>query len=221
VDTNHLEGQFNQIKWALSLIILVAGGVFVWFTGKSYADFQKIAEAHVNERLVDAEVLKRMREKVDARIVDQLASPQTKTNIDRLVQQQVMQRLDTEGGQRLNAAVEEATRRIRAVDFSKDILPRRVILPWFSNEAVPAGWAICDGTPPTPDLRDRFLKGAVDTNSVGAVGGSARHQHGIYKRRDARTGEGFQGEGDACMLGATDSAEHLPPFVSVIYIMKL
>ena len=40
-------------------------------------------------------------------------------------------------------------------------LPRGVIVMWSGTVAsIPAGWALCDGTNGTPDLRDRFIAGA-------------------------------------------------------------
>ena len=38
--------------------------------------------------------------------------------------------------------------------------------------AIPSGYAICDGTSGTPDLRDRMVIGAGTTYAVGATGGS-------------------------------------------------
>ena len=39
--------------------------------------------------------------------------------------------------------------------------------------SVPSGWALCNGSNGTPDLRDRFVVAAGSTYSVGATGGSA------------------------------------------------
>jgi hypothetical protein len=38
--------------------------------------------------------------------------------------------------------------------------------------SIPAGWALCDGSNSTPDLRNRFVIGAGSTYSVGNTGGS-------------------------------------------------
>lgn len=38
--------------------------------------------------------------------------------------------------------------------------------------AVPAGWALCDGTNGTPNLKNRFIVGAGDAYAVGATGGA-------------------------------------------------
>lgn len=43
---------------------------------------------------------------------------------------------------------------------------------------IPAGWALCDGTNGTPDLRDKFIKGSADTVDPGVTGGALTHNHG-------------------------------------------
>lgn len=49
-----------------------------------------------------------------------------------------------------------------------------MILIWSGSlGSVPTGWALCDGTNSTPDLRDRFIVGAGSTYSVAATGGTA------------------------------------------------
>jgi microcystin-dependent protein len=60
-----------------------------------------------------------------------------------------------------------------------------MILIWSGSlGSVPAGWALCDGSNSTPDLRDRFIVGAGSTYAVGATGGSANaivvtHTHSL------------------------------------------
>ena len=60
--------------------------------------------------------------------------------------------------------------------FSNSV-PAGTILPWYGEKAnIPNGFALCDGTNGTPDLRDRFLVGAGTTYSLGAKGGEATHK---------------------------------------------
>ena len=60
-----------------------------------------------------------------------------------------------------------------------------MIMPWSgSTSSVPSGWAICDGTNSTPDLRDKFVVGAGNTYDVDSTGGSANaevisHTHSL------------------------------------------
>jgi hypothetical protein len=48
------------------------------------------------------------------------------------------------------------------------------IILWSGSVAsIPSGWALCNGSNGTPDLRNRFVVGAGSTYSVNATGGSA------------------------------------------------
>jgi microcystin-dependent protein len=49
-----------------------------------------------------------------------------------------------------------------------------MIVMWSGSIfSIPDGWAICDGTNDTPDLRNKFIVGAGSTYNIGATGGSA------------------------------------------------
>ncbi len=52
--------------------------------------------------------------------------------------------------------------------------PAGVIVLWSGSiGSIPSGWALCNGSNGTPDLRDRFVVGAGSTYAVNASGGSA------------------------------------------------
>ena len=52
-------------------------------------------------------------------------------------------------------------------------MPIGAIILWSGAQAaIPAGWALCNGSNGTPDLRNRFVVGAGNTYSVAATGGS-------------------------------------------------
>ncbi|MFQ5456441.1 MAG: hypothetical protein ACE5EA_09625, partial [Nitrospirota bacterium] len=58
-------------------------------------------------------------------------------------------------------------------------IPSGVIVMWLGSITdIPEGWALCDGTNGTPDLRNRFIVGAGDAYGVGDTGGSISHDHG-------------------------------------------
>ena len=77
--------------------------------------------------------------------------------------------------------------------FTKDgstvisLIPKGLIVYWYGTIAqVPTGWAICDGTNGTPDLRDTFIYTAAIDGDVGTTGGATTdtsstdgdHNHG-------------------------------------------
>jgi len=59
---------------------------------------------------------------------------------------------------------------------SGDSVPVGGIIMWSGAiNAIPEGWALCDGTNGTPDLQDRFIVGAGNGYAAGAKGGEALH----------------------------------------------
>jgi len=53
------------------------------------------------------------------------------------------------------------------------LIPSGGIIMWSGLiSAIPTGWALCDGTNTTPDLRDRFIVGAGSTYSRNDTGGA-------------------------------------------------
>lgn len=51
-------------------------------------------------------------------------------------------------------------------------LPRGSIIVWTSKD-IPNGWAICDGTNGTPDMRDKFIIGASNRRDINVIGGTS------------------------------------------------
>ena len=96
---------------------------------------------------------------------------------------------------------------------------------------IPDGWQLCDGTNGTPDLDDKFVRGAGDLRPVGATGGFITHRHTF-------TGDGHDHEikeGSEIAMGAhfakitrngnaaglTGFQDSRPPFYTLAFIMKL
>lgn len=105
----------------------------------------------------------------------------------------------------------------------------------WSGTTVPTGWALCNGSNGTPDLRDRFIVGAGSSYAVGATGGTAtdNHTHTI----SCTTG-GYSGSrlGEDLIknrsfvrththtINLTSSqagVDNRPPYYALSYIMKL
>lgn len=120
-------------------------------------------------------------------------------------------------------------------------VPSGVILLWSGTIAtIPQGWALCDGTNGTPDLRDRFVVGARQDNAGVAMtnvqGGLAQTGGNLVLATLTldcqQAAAGIQISAWSCdPLGnpygyASDGAgnffsDYLPPFFALAYIMKL
>lgn len=60
-------------------------------------------------------------------------------------------------------------------------LPRGIITMWSgATNAVPSGWALCDGNNGTPNLKNRFIVGAGQSYAVGNVGGSTTQTPSVW-----------------------------------------
>jgi hypothetical protein len=129
-------------------------------------------------------------------------------------------------------------------------LPCGAIVMWSGRaDAIPDGWALCDGRNGTPDLRNRFVVGAGGNYGVGDQGGqetvrlteaempSHTHTDGKYDRlMHLASGEKFTypGGGDntpsePCLIhtgqipwaGGNQPHENRPPYYALCHIMKL
>jgi len=96
------------------------------------------------------------------------------------------------------------------------------------------GWAICDGSEGTPDLNYRMLLGTIHPEEAGQNLGSRTHDHksrgetgAAYGRDHAfLTGRGHiirvpEGGHRHRLDGRTESSEHLPLSLRVLFIMKV
>jgi len=96
---------------------------------------------------------------------------------------------------------------------------------------IPTGFVICDGNNGTPDLRDKFVVGAGTTYNPGDNGGNEDHSHTLNcdQHRHALPEPGTVGSGSfrsyqtnfVVVTGTTNAVNHLPPYYSLAYIMKV
>lgn len=113
----------------------------------------------------------------------------------------------------------------------------------FTGASAPTGWAFCDGTNGTPDLRGKFIIAAGGGYGAGSSGGAATHNHtgavgasltgasistttnpnidaGGSANPDPLDSATLADPGHTHSL-AVDPASSLPPYYALAYIMKL
>ena len=110
----------------------------------------------------------------------------------------------------------------------------------YTGTTAPTGWALCDGTNGTPDLRDKFIVGSGNTYSNGNTGGQADaiipdHTHPTtfdgkkYFPGGGSTSIGYGGSGsypaDVFTMsnptnGESVTNKNLPPYYALCFIVK-
>ena len=72
---------------------------------------------------------------------------------------------------KLNMTFEDLAERLENAKYL--FVPHGAIVLWSGSASdIPTGWALCDGTNGTPDLRNRFVVGAGGAYTVGNTGGA-------------------------------------------------
>ena len=96
---------------------------------------------------------------------------------------------------------------------SMNVIPYGSIIMWYGSVAsIPAGWALCNGSNNTPDLRGRFVVGAGDSYSPGNTGGAntvtltaaqmPSHSHSTYCWDAENVGNQLNRYGNGTYFGA-------------------
>lgn len=123
-----------------------------------------------------------------------------------------------------------------------NLLPKGIIMAW-SGSSIPSGWAFCDGSNGTPDLRSKFIIGSGQSNglstySANQTGGNETvtmsidqmpphfHTYNYY----AMTGNGDNIDGRYwCPTGVSGTTQNTgggqpfdirPPYYALAWIMK-
>ena len=118
-------------------------------------------------------------------------------------------------------------------------LPVGTILAWSNpilvgasandiKNVIPSGWVICDGTDArAPNLSNNFLMGTNNFSQVGKSGGTTKHSHSGTTGNATGGDHKTNGSSNACMASnhthsfTTNEVSHIPPYFTVIYIMKI
>jgi hypothetical protein len=127
-------------------------------------------------------------------------------------------------------------------------IPVGGIIMWSGSIAsIPTGWALCNGSSGTPDLRDRFIVGAGNNYSVAGIGGTTdsqlpAHTHNVtngsansFTAVTSVSDEGVnQGGGGPVQVadqessttftiqsaGISSTNQNLPPYYALAFIMR-
>ena len=124
-------------------------------------------------------------------------------------------------------------------------IPKGGIIMWRGGTtSIPDGWALCNGSNGTPDLRDRFIVGAGGEYYTGQTGGEATHRLTVnempshthnYKFRSYDLAASWKDQrnfyavskGDIDQEKTTESSgggqphENRPPFYALCFIMRV
>ena len=141
----------------------------------------------------------------------------------------------------LNYSSSETNQSITTVDSSGNLsylsFPTGIIVVWYPTDStmtslalvsttVPKGWAICDGTKGTPDLRGRFVLMAQDSpnssprSTVHAI--SQKGGEEAYDFWNDTHGMGYSGGNNNMRWNIEKhSSDKMPPFYTLVYIMRL
>lgn len=131
-------------------------------------------------------------------------------------------------------------------DLSRaSLVPKGLISMWSGAiNAIPVGWALCDGTNSTPDLKGKFIvgydAGDADYAAIGKTGGEKKHTlmidempkhshsvNGDGEDSDRRGGSNSQlihrqyGSKSSGVTGNNQAHENRPPYYTLAYIIKL
>lgn len=92
-------------------------------------------------------------------------------------------------------SIEEIASQLTTDILAATQLPRGIITMWSgATNAVPSGWALCDGNNGTPNLKDRFIVGAGQSYGVGNTGGNWTQTPSVWTNA---AGTGIQVAGTA------------------------
>lgn len=112
----------------------------------------------------------------------------------------------------------------------EDVLSGMILLWSGAIVDIPAGYVLCDGNNGSPDLRDKFIRGAGNIANPDQTGGSTAHSHTFTGDGHSHTigviggisagpdNSDFTSTDPAA--GTTDSATLLPPWYALAFIMK-
>ena len=146
---------------------------------------------------------------------------------------------------KLNGKINDNELYVIPENNTSSIIPSGLIMMYYGNN-IPDGWALCDGTNGTPDLRNRFIIGAGDIYTSGDTGGESVHiltidempKHSHKMKYDSigwtairqssgtngiveNTTSSYDGQYSTEEVGNGNAHNNMPPYYALCYIMKL
>ncbi len=97
----------------------------------------------------------------------------------------------------------------------------------YKVQALPDGWLECDGTvindtdsvfhgETLPDLNNTTMRTLIGSNGSGVIGGSTSHAHNFGSSHQGQSGSGTQIQDPP-----TQTVNHMPPYMSVVWIIRI
>ena len=116
-------------------------------------------------------------------------------------------------------------------------VPSGAITMWHGLiSAIPSGWVLCDGTNSTPDLREKFVRGAPASTEAGGTGGADTHTLSVAEMpihdhdmsmshvagSSSRFYEGgtFNNTDNTQTAGSGAAHNNMPAYYQILFIMK-
>lgn len=106
-----------------------------------------------------------------------------------------------------------------------------MIMNWYGEAGtIPPGFAVCDGANGTPDLRDRFIRGAGAGYPPGSTGGANTHTHPftgdghfhtLLETAPFLAADSYRNDQSDTknVTGTTDAGSNIPPYHALLFIM--
>lgn len=246
---NHLDAHLKTFQWVMTVagavIVFFLGGS-VWQLNKGIQDAVGVATSELSAKLTvgtEKNLTQYVAQKeIEIRAEIDAAKDQALTEVAPAISAKVDTEIAAKFQSGIAEAVASARERIQTADVSalvaNGIVPVGTIVAWYPGEssAIPEGWSMCDGSSGTPDLRERFIQGANTLARAGDVGGDSSHFHRVGLTTTKPTNEdgwNFSGsqrgraptttgmDHNHTVSGDTARSSHLPPYVRMVYIMKI
>jgi len=240
-----IERQITFLKFFFTALVLIAGGFFAFFYGRSYDDIEKKLDKTVQEIQIQYKIDEEIQNKIANIIsestdsakkqIDNIISgtivPETFELIQPQVEAQIRNRFDIYVSNHIDTILNTKLDKLQDLDKEEVLIPSGMISIW-TKKRIPEGWIICNGKNGTPDLRDKFIFGTSKESELNEVGGKEFHNHILSLPVKSAENTNYRGNYTFSLSTEefhaknrlnlkTDVSSNIPPFIKLYYIMKL